>query len=52
MGKNEFFHFSALLSFSPNIEAYRTGCNGKNGFPKHAEKVIWGSLTPISIPTN
>jgi len=26
------------------------GCKGKNAYPKHAEKVGEGSLTPTSVP--
>jgi hypothetical protein len=28
------------------------GCNVKKAFPKHAEKVGCGSVTPLSVPAN
>src|SRR5207245_7842903 len=36
--------------FSPSSVAYTLGCSGRNGAPKQAEKVAFGSVTPRSVP--
>ena len=35
---------------SPSMRAYTPGWRGRNGAPKHAEKVACGSVTPRSVP--
>ncbi len=39
-------------SFSPSIRAYTRGGCGRNGAPKHVEKVGCGSVTPSSVPAS
>ena len=36
--------------FSPRSAAYTLGLSGRNGAPKQAEKVAFGSVTPRSVP--
>ena len=39
-------------SFRPSSPAYTDGGCGRNGAPKHVEKVGCGSVTPISVPAS
>merc|ERR1719510_2855640 len=39
-----------LSSLAANISAYTYGCQTRNGAPKQAENVAWGSVTPSSVP--
>jgi hypothetical protein len=34
------------------MRAYSPGWRGRNGAPKPAEKVAFGSVTPISVPAS
>src|SRR6266705_7049139 len=36
--------------FSPSSEAYTLAWSGRNGAPKQAENVAFGSVTPRSVP--
>ena len=39
-------------SRSPSMAAYSCGWRGRNGAPKPAEKVAFGSLMPTSVPAS